>query len=66
MGGFGQVKKIHLFVSDGKLRTKSFLKEDFCYQENGVIIETGATLKGKILIGENSEIRSGAYLRAPS
>ena len=41
------------------------MKEDFCYQENGVIIETGATLKGKILIGENSEIRSGAYLRGP-
>ena len=44
---------------------KAFLKEDFCHQENGVIIETGATLKGKILIGENSEIRSGAYLRGP-
>ena len=48
-----------------KYGRKASSEEHFCHREKGVIIETGVTLKGQILIGENSEIRSGAYLRGP-
>ena len=48
-----------------KYGIKASLGEHFCHRENGVTIERGVTLKGQILIGENSEIRSGAYLRGP-
>ncbi|MFA5083898.1 MAG: glucose-1-phosphate thymidylyltransferase [Candidatus Paceibacterota bacterium] len=55
---------VYLFLWQ-KYGMKVSLKENFCYREKGVIIEKGVTLKGQILIGENSEIRSGAYLRGP-
>ena len=45
MGGFGQVKKyISSFLMEN-YGLKAFLKEDFCYQENGVIIENRRNLK---------------------